>query len=245
MPGACGRAARRGRCRRRRGRRRTRSRPGRGRRSARPASSISSTSPSVRMNVSVPWFERLGESARAAPCGGTRRGRARSTSAAPARARSSALPAPRGRARARRRCGCRARSRPSLNRLSTVRCTSASLPGTARRREDHGVALDDLHVLVVLVRHARERRRRLALAARRDDRELLVRDVRQLADAHQHAFRRVQVAALDRHVDVVDHAAAGDEDAPAGALGRVEHLLHAGDERRERRDDDAALGLAP
>ena len=61
-PGACGRAARRGRRRRRRGRRRTRSRHSmRSPKFASLCASISSTSPSVMMNVSVPWFERLGD----------------------------------------------------------------------------------------------------------------------------------------------------------------------------------------
>ena len=47
--------------------------------------------------------------------------------------------------------------------------------GHGRRRQDHHVALDDLHMLVVLVCHACERRGRLALAAGRDDRQLVVR----------------------------------------------------------------------
>ena len=97
-------------------------------------------------------------------------------------------------------------------------------------------------MLVVLIRHARECRGGLSLATGRDDRQFLVRDLAQLSRVHHDPFRHFQVAQIDRHADVVLHAASRDEDAAAGGLGAVDHLLDAGDKGGEGGDDDAPLG---
>ena len=68
--------------------------------------------------------------------------------------------------------------------------------------------------------------------------------VAHLVQAHHDVVGDLEVAEVASHRDVVDHGAAGDEDAPAVAGGAVHDDLHAGDQRCERRDDDAPLGGA-
>jgi hypothetical protein len=99
-----------------------------------------------------------------------------------------------------------------------------------RGGEDDSVARLDLHVLVVAVSHTSQRRGRLALAAGRDDDDLFRRQLSQVIHPHAHLAREVEVTAFARHLDVVHHAAPGDEYPAAVEAGRVDHLLHARDQ---------------
>ena len=70
-----------------------------------------------------------------------------------------------------------------------------------------------------------------------------MRHARQFTNAHEHPLGRTEVAAFERHVHVVEHAASGDEDAPVRPLRCVEYLLHARDQRGECRHDHAPFGF--
>ena len=109
-----------------------------------------------------------------------------------------------------------------------------------RRRADHDrVARVDLHARMVAHRHARERRHRLALRARRDDHDLVRRVFVDLLEPDHPLLRNVQVAELRRIVHHVRERAAEERDAAAEADRLIHDLLDARHVRRERRDDDA------
>ena len=112
-----------------------------------------------------------------------------------------------------------------------------------RRRDDDRIARHDADLAVIGHRHARKRRHRFALAARRDDDDPAHRIVADLVDVDDCAFRRVDVAELERNVDDIDHAAAEHGHLALIAHRRVDDLLDAMDVRRERRDDDAAAAV--
>ena len=113
--------------------------------------------------------------------------------------------------------------------------------GDRRGREDHGVAVVQVHVRVIAVGHAAQRRERLALRPCRDDHELVVREVLDLLRAHQQTLRDVDVAEHAPDVRVLAHRAADQRDAPADRGRGIHHLLDPVDVRGEAGDDDAAL----
>ena len=61
-----------------------------------------------------------------------------------------------------------------------------------------------------------------------------------LVDVNERAFRRRDIAELERDIDDIDHAAAKNGDMTLIAHGRVDDLLDAVNVRRERRDNNAA-----
>ena len=86
--------------------------------------------------------------------------------------------------------------------------------GDEARREDDGVALADLD-LVVAVRHAREHGHRLALRAGRHVDDLVVGDVAGLLVVDEHALGHLEVAEVGGDGHVAHHAAAEERDAAA------------------------------
>ena len=70
-----------------------------------------------------------------------------------------------------------------------VSCTRSSFPGHRLRRDDDRVALLDLHVRVVVVGHARQRRHRLALAAGAEDHRLVRAELARARPASRAARR--------------------------------------------------------
>ncbi len=96
---------------------------------------------------------------------------------------------------------------------------------------------------MVTVGHAHEGGGRLALGAGGDNGYLLRRQAAHPLQGNQDILRSPQVLLLKGHLDVVHHAAAGDEHVPAVGVGGVEHLLDAGDEGSEGGDDDAPGGV--
>ena len=82
--------------------------------------------------------------------------------------------------------------------------------GDGPGRDDDKVVGPHLDLAVAGLRHARQRRERLALAARRDEDDFFRRVLVDLVDVDQDVVRRVQVAEFARHLGVGDHAAAAD-----------------------------------
>ena len=113
--------------------------------------------------------------------------------------------------------------------------------GNGRSGNNYSIVISYLNLIVVAGSHSRERAHRLALAARRDDDHLLHAVVVDLVDIDNRAFRRRDVAKLERDVDDVDHAAAEHGDVALVAHSRVDDLLDAVDVGGEGRDDDALL----
>ena len=113
--------------------------------------------------------------------------------------------------------------------------------GNRRRRNDDRIAGNDCHFAVLTHSHARQRRHRLALTARRDDDNLIRRIEIDLVDVDNRAFRRGNITHLKGDRDHVHHAAAQHGDLSLVAHRRVDDLLDAVDVRGKRGDDNALL----
>src|SRR5216683_4578817 len=98
-----------------------------------------------------------------------------------------------------------------------------------RRRHDDGVAFLHRDVSMVAERHPRERARRLALAPRRDDAELVVGELADLVRADDRAFRVLEIPELARGLGVVLHRAADDGGLSAPRVRDLDDLPDAGD----------------
>ena len=118
----------------------------------------------------------------------------------------------------------------------------ALVAGNRRRREHDGVALVQLHLRVVAVGHPAQRRERLALRSGRDDHELVVAEVVDLARLDHQPGRQVDVPELAADADVLAHRAADERHLAVERRGGVDDLLHAVDVGREARHDDSPLG---
>src|SRR5205823_8903053 len=99
------------------------------------------------------------------------------------------------------------------------------VPGKRRGGQDNGVAGHDLDVLVVAVCHSGQRGRRLALAAGSDNGNLLRSRAAKVIDIQSHFAREVKVAVLSSHLNVVEHAPAGDEDFPPTDSRGIDNVL--------------------
>ncbi len=110
--------------------------------------------------------------------------------------------------------------------------------GDERAGEEDRVALAHLDD-VLAARHAAECRHRLALRARADERDLVVRQLVQRLEVDDEALGDAQVAEVGRDLHVADHRAAHERDLAAVLLGGVEHLLDPVHVAREAGDDDA------
>ena len=113
--------------------------------------------------------------------------------------------------------------------------------GYGLRRDDDRVAALDVDRGMVVVRDSRQRRHRLALAARAEDEHLVRRVVVERVGLHECVVRHVHVAERARDVEVLPHRAAHDAHLAAALERDVDRLLHAVDVRGERRDEHAAL----
>ena len=111
---------------------------------------------------------------------------------------------------------------------SMVSFTARSLPGIGSGREDDGVAVVQLHVGVIAVGHAPQRRQRLALAAGRDHDQLVVGEVLDLLGPDEHPLGHVDVAQHAPDVHVLAH--------------RASHQRHLASQQATRRRPPAARG---
>ena len=115
--------------------------------------------------------------------------------------------------------------------------------GNGRGGDNDHVALADLELPVLRVGHPGQPRHGLALASRRHDQHLVVRELVQHVHVDQPAFGDFQLADAHRDAADVDHAAADEADAPAVADAVVDDHLHPVDIAGEHGDDDPAVRL--
>ena len=111
-------------------------------------------------------------------------------------------------------------------------------------RDDHGVALVERDLRVVVERHARERREGLALAPGREDEDLLGPVVVDLGELDHGAVRHVEIARGCGRCSTffcIERPETANLRPCRWAIG--DRLLHAVDVRGEAGDDDAPLGL--
>ena len=101
--------------------------------------------------------------------------------------------------------------------------------GDGTGRDDDKVVGADLDLTVAGLRHAGQRRQRLALAAGGNEHDLFRRVLVDLLDGDQHIVRGMQVPQFAGHLGVGDHAAAADGHLAARLNGQVDDLLHAVD----------------
>ena len=124
---------------------------------------------------------------------------------------------------------------------SIVSFTARSLPGIGVAENITVSPSCSSTLRVVAVRHPAQRRQRLALAARRDHHELVVRVVLDLARPDSIPSGMSMWPSVAADVRVLAHRAPDQRDlAPVRGRG-VDHLLDAVDVRREAGHDDAAL----
>ena len=108
-----------------------------------------------------------------------------------------------------------------------------------RRRHHDGVTLLHRDVAVVAERHPRERACRLALAARRDDAELVIGELANLVRADDRALGVLEVPELARRFRVVLHRTADDRRLSSPRRRDLHDLPDARDVRSEGRRDHA------
>ena len=111
------------------------------------------------------------------------------------------------------------------------------------RRDHDDVVLAHLDVLVLVRGHERQRAQRLALRPGADDADLTRCVAGHLFDVDDAVGRDVEQTHLAGERDVVHHRPAEERDPAAGVDGRFADLLHAMQVRRERRDDEPAIGI--
>ena len=87
-------------------------------------------------------------------------------------------------------------------------------------------------------RHAGKRRHRLALAARRDEYNLLLRVTGDHVEVDEQTVRHFEITELARNGHDVHHASAGKRHFSSVLFRAVDNLLHAADVRRKRCDDE-------
>ena len=109
--------------------------------------------------------------------------------------------------------------------------------------QDDGVALLDVHEVVVALGDPAQRRERLALAARREQHLPLGRQLGEVLDVDQHAFGDRQVAQVAGDGHVAHHRAADVGDLAVVLDSGVEHLLHAVHVAGEAGHDDPLRAL--
>ena len=115
--------------------------------------------------------------------------------------------------------------------------------GDQARGEDDGVALLDVHEVVVALGDPAQRAQRLALRPGGDQHLLLGRQVGQVLGVDQDVGRDVEVAEVAGDGHVADHRAADVRDLALVGDGRVEHLLDAVHVGGEAGHDDPLVAL--
>ena len=129
----------------------------------------------------------------------------------------------------------------ALQKLVNNRADGFFVARDRARGDDNHVVLADGHLTVIVERHARQRGHRLALTARRDQDDLVLRVAGNHVEVDQEAVRHIQIAEAARDRHHIDHAAAGKRDLAAILRRAVDDLLHAADIRRERRDNQTLV----
>src|SRR5579859_3897232 len=108
--------------------------------------------------------------------------------------------------------------------------------------QDDGVSGPNGDLTMIAIRHATESGGGLALRPGRHDRDLVRCQIHNLFPGLDGFTRVVQVAKIERHVDVLDHAPSDHGDF-SFVLGRfIDDLLNARNEAGERGDDDTTRG---
>ena len=128
----------------------------------------------------------------------------------------------------------------ALQQLVDNVADGALVAGDGVRGDDDEITRADLDLAVIGVRHAGQRRHRLALRTGRREDDLLGRVFLELIQIDDQVIGDLDVAQLARNVHVIDHGTSGEGYLSAVLLGAVQDLLDTADIRSEGRDDDAA-----
>ena len=110
-----------------------------------------------------------------------------------------------------------------------------------RSRNDDRIARHDADAAMVVGSHARQAGHGFALAARRQDEDLIIGITVQFIRFDEDAFGNVEIAQFNGNLDVVDHAAAEDGDFALELHCRIDSLLDTGNIRGECRQDNTAF----
>src|SRR6266487_553087 len=95
-----------------------------------------------------------------------------------------------------------------------------------RCREDHCIARLYANLAMILIRDTRQGRSWFALTPGTDDHYLFRLKLIDILDADKHALGDIQVAKLNRHLHIVNHAATDQSDETIITGRGVDHLLH-------------------
>ena len=133
-------------------------------------------------------------------------------------------------------------SQPRLIEVADQARDAALVAGDRPRREHHGVARAGGHVAVLAQADHRERRERLALAARDEHQRARGERVAQVGRVEPRHAAELQQAEVERRLGVVDHAAAEEGDRPARGGRETGHVLDARHRGREARDEHTPAG---
>ena len=131
----------------------------------------------------------------------------------------------------------RAETHQFINRAADARLVS----GNRRGRNNHRIARVNGNLAMAPARHARETGHRFALAARRQNAELVFAVAIHLVRLDQRPFRHLEIAELAGNRDDIHHGAAENAHFPVMRDGGIDGHLHAGHIRRECRQNDAPL----
>ena len=132
-------------------------------------------------------------------------------------------------------------SAPQAKSLFTVWLTSFSLPGIGRRGDDYQILRPELHLAVRAAAHKHEPRERLALAARRQHDDVVVRHMLRLLRRNDKTVGHVEIAELRSELDVRRHAASDEHGLAVEARRRRENHLRPVEIAREGCDYDAPV----
>jgi len=116
---------------------------------------------------------------------------------------------------------------------------AALVAGDRARRENGRVARPGRQIAVLAEADHRERRERLALAARDEHERARGERVAEIGGVEPRDAAELQQAQVERRLGVVDHAAAEERDRPARRGGEPGHVLDARHRGREARDEHA------
>ena len=112
-----------------------------------------------------------------------------------------------------------------------------------RRGNDDRVAFVNLDGLMLAVRDTGKRRKRLALATRTHNNDLLRRNALQVIGVDKVDVLNLQITQATCDIGVLNHRTARDHDFAAARDSRIGDLLQAVDMACKARDNDAALGV--
>ena len=114
----------------------------------------------------------------------------------------------------------------------------ALIPRYRRRRNNHRVPLNQLHIPTLPIGNPHQRRRRLPLAPRGHQRHPLRRPLPRFPHRNNRAGQRRQIPHLSRHIHIRHHTAPHKCHLAPVLLRRADYLLNPADERRKSSDDN-------